>query len=909
MKQEDIELANSQISSKRLQLDEALCEMHGVQFFFSCITALSSNANHAKSATAEVPLHVFPGVAYFIAYRETETCNETTIFSTLHNRDVDPVIKAIRSRRSTRTNQASEHAAKELFQVLKDHNNPLIINMLNASNTYCCNDSALASTASDVDTPMENSRPVERPYPTTPCRLVIVNNREFGEKVHNVAASLRSDGLMLELDTPEKVDIQPPCLSSTTGDVTATIRKIERLMKVCDHALYRSHVYAKPAKATVTYSKMMDVKSYLHKLLANEPLRESIIKHFQLLEHILSHPACEVIQQLKFELDLIEVSNGYCFTVSGRKFIPCPILECDVGNTSPRCFIPYDHTTPPEPKFFKEGILNSFPDIEARVNFLNKLYQCLMAGKMPHKVRKLVVCGPRDSGKTSWACIFHRIINADNIASITSERQFSASMINDDTELVFLDEWSANTLASDMAKTIFQGGWMVSAIKHGKPKCIMNNSPYYITTNGIPNFGDDEESVQRRLAIFSTTSLSQVIPGVDRWIYDHAMDCVAWMASQITAHRDFVEVEELWYEDENRQLTIHPSEEGAHLWKRSRVSEITSNDISVNADEATTCSQQPIHRRFTTASRRRCLERRRYEHRALISTVEENQYRRKSLQGTQQPGQDSQSSDDGMSLAYAQPLLARLRTKPRKQLIRSPCTRETSDGTEEECLGNHTGESAVAPCGVRNECKASDEENHPVGKSDVNAASAGVRDECEDTDVSVDVRHDREDPTVGAPFPIQLPSSNEENNIPVCSCSQWTLNSQQYFAKVNDIVRYDFIDTKTVSRATVYTFNQRVKRAKLRKDKKDRDFWSEADPRIDAWMLVFGEKRDVFDLENFVVRYPDVLAHIQRARKMANVRVMQDACPVFREFVKRRREDPDTDGESYWWKIKKWRPW
>ena len=64
----------------------------------------------------------------------------------------------------------------------------------------------------------------------------------------------------------------------------------------------------------------MDVKSYLHKLLTNEPLRESIIKHFQILEHILSHPACEVIQQLKFELDLIEVSNGYCFSGGGALF-------------------------------------------------------------------------------------------------------------------------------------------------------------------------------------------------------------------------------------------------------------------------------------------------------------------------------------------------------------------------------------------------------------------------------------------------------------------------------------------------------------------------------------------------------------------------------------------------------------
>ena len=67
---------------------------------------------------------------------------------------------------------------------------------------------------------------------------------------------------------------------------------------------------------------------------------------------------------------------------------------------------------------------------------------------------KLVVAGLKDSGKTSWAPIFHRRIPAGNIASITSERQFSEAMIKEDMQLV---EWSADTIQSDFAKTILQG--------------------------------------------------------------------------------------------------------------------------------------------------------------------------------------------------------------------------------------------------------------------------------------------------------------------------------------------------------------------------------------------------------------------------------------------------------------------
>ena len=75
-----------------------------------------------------------------------------------------------------------------------------------------------------------------------------------------------------------------------------------------------------------------------------------------------------------------------------------------------------------------------------------------MAGRMPHKVRKLVVNGLKDSGKTTWASISLGIIPMKFVASVTQEAQFSLSMINEDTLLVFLDEWSHRTLTSDMAK-------------------------------------------------------------------------------------------------------------------------------------------------------------------------------------------------------------------------------------------------------------------------------------------------------------------------------------------------------------------------------------------------------------------------------------------------------------------------
>ena len=94
--------------------------------------------------------------------------------------------------------------------------------------------------------------------------------------------------------------------------------------------------------------------------------------------------------------------------------------------------------------------------------------------------------GPEDSGKTTWASVFLGIIRRKFIASITQENQFSCAMINENTQIIFLDEWAEGTVQSHMAKLVLQGGYMVSALKHGNPKILDNRSPFYITTNEVP---------------------------------------------------------------------------------------------------------------------------------------------------------------------------------------------------------------------------------------------------------------------------------------------------------------------------------------------------------------------------------------------------------------------------------------
>ena len=58
-----------------------------------------------------------------------------------------------------------------------------------------------------------------------------------------------------------------------------------------------------------------------------------------------------------------------------------------------------------------------------------------------------------------------------------------------------------------MAKVVLQCGFMVQAIKHGKPRSMENRIPFYITTNELPYFGNDDVNVKRRVRAFTTKSL------------------------------------------------------------------------------------------------------------------------------------------------------------------------------------------------------------------------------------------------------------------------------------------------------------------------------------------------------------------------------------------------------------------
>jgi hypothetical protein len=243
------------------------------------------------------------------------------------------------------------HCRRQLFQVVKDHNNATVQEMLDASNAHCYED-VQSSSNDEAEDEDEHFQP--KHFPTLPCVFTVVNHEGYEHGIHTAVDRVRSDGLTLHSHQSNVATSVPK-----ENEVTSTIKKISRMMAICEHTLHRSAIYGKAEGATATYVRMMDVTSYLNKILRNAAINDALMRHFSTIERILSHPACELVEQMEFDSDLIEVSEGICFSISCRSFVPDAISAEKIGKVSPLAFVPYRSSTPPTPRFFEEGVVNS----------------------------------------------------------------------------------------------------------------------------------------------------------------------------------------------------------------------------------------------------------------------------------------------------------------------------------------------------------------------------------------------------------------------------------------------------------------------------------------------------------------------------------------------------------------------
>ncbi|CAB4001309.1 Hypothetical predicted protein [Paramuricea clavata] len=143
-----------------------------------------------------------------------------------------------------------ETAARQLFQILKDHNNATVQEMVDMSNTYCYQNAHASSETEDEE---ENEEFVPTHFPTCPSCFVIVNHDGYLQEFDNAIEKLQSDGLLVETTLCTELDTRSS--GTPSNDVISTIRKVEQVMHLSKHALYRGQIYARPNTAQFTYNQ------------------------------------------------------------------------------------------------------------------------------------------------------------------------------------------------------------------------------------------------------------------------------------------------------------------------------------------------------------------------------------------------------------------------------------------------------------------------------------------------------------------------------------------------------------------------------------------------------------------------------------------------------------------------------
>ena len=196
-------------------------------------------------------------------------------------------------------------------------------------------------------------------------RLTVIDIEKYGIEITAAIKNLKRNAL--ESVFKDNSNLQPFVnfdLSSgnSNSELLQVTKKLELMMSSLAHALYKGDIYLKLPPAKFTYVLMMDVESYINKLMVSDIIGEEIVKFAKRIIEIMCYPECEVIKQIKFNRDLIEVKDGNCFSTSNRDFIGCPIDLKGIGIISQRAFGPYyDSNAHPSRLHFEELVENSFP--------------------------------------------------------------------------------------------------------------------------------------------------------------------------------------------------------------------------------------------------------------------------------------------------------------------------------------------------------------------------------------------------------------------------------------------------------------------------------------------------------------------------------------------------------------------
>jgi hypothetical protein len=376
---------------------------------------LVSDASRSSAINTAVEKGRLPAISYWVAF---ESPNGTPISLVQMHRGLLQCEVEIDTKILTTRSGASGDITKRLCMVLKDHNSSYIGDIVNASFQTCFQEAI-----QDIDQ-RDSLEDAEEAMRERVLRFVIVKAM-YAKEMKSVIEALERAGLQLDVEgldlssdgdrtsaligkviTADQCtqlinDVEilmkrlryamykgtvykknpramytytykcTPCTPTsaligkviTADQCTQLINDVEVLMKRLRYAIYKGTVYKKNPRAMYTYTYKCEVSAFVGTLEGNESFKARLVKYGDKLRDKLKNPNSQLIHQIEVCHDLIEVNEGWCLSLSGRKFVKQPIALQKVGQISPLAFYEYDHKTTPDAKFFREILENSLsPD-------------------------------------------------------------------------------------------------------------------------------------------------------------------------------------------------------------------------------------------------------------------------------------------------------------------------------------------------------------------------------------------------------------------------------------------------------------------------------------------------------------------------------------------------------------------
>ena len=431
-------------------------------------------------------------------------------------------------------------AMKELYKVLKDHKNSFMEELVQSSYRQ----SFVRELRSVVGEEIPSSQELDECGSENVVRVTLVNSR-FQSSLATATDKLIGAGLRVDKFGFDAAGVSSESSSSsleeTSGDkmlsdkLTVLINDISIAMNRLGYASYRGTVYKKEARSKFTYAYKCDAAAFINTMATNEFFKARLVREMRNVIGLLSDPFCELFAPLTINHDLIEVNDGWCWSIKRRSFLENAIQDHQIGKVSPRAFCPYDQARDPDPKYFKEVLENSLGEQDLR-NFCDDFLKLLSYNQKRHKDKVPCLVGDANSGKTSLFFPILGLIHHGNVATVTKQRAFNKSMITPYTEVIFIDEATEKTLDMDDWKILTQGGYAAHDVKYRNARAFINRCPMLITSQRKLDFGPaDQPAMDRRLRTYTFRSLPQPKKRASAWMKKHAMDCVIWAAQMAKA--------------------------------------------------------------------------------------------------------------------------------------------------------------------------------------------------------------------------------------------------------------------------------------------------------------------------------------------------------------------------------------